>query len=132
MFNSRVFWMLVATVAYYLLHALFPLFPLDVTGIFNWLVFILSLFGVVVAFRALARRTISWHDVWTSLPFWTALVALAVFVLHYQFPTFPFGQAELMVFVLWLLDQFGIVPTFRLVANAENAAKIKLAKALKK
>lgn len=118
MFNSRVFWLIVATIFVYVVKFVNPTFPLDVTTVLNAILFILGLVGVVVTLRAVTKRALGWSDLLHSLPLWSLIASLVSFVVHYYFPTFPMDEVLILAVIVWVLDQFGIQPTIMKVKVA--------------
>jgi NADH:ubiquinone oxidoreductase subunit K len=109
-FNSLTFWTLVVGLIAFVARWYFPTFPFDEITILSAVLFILGLFGVYPQFRAQGALT---ANIINSLAFWQLVAGLAAFVLHFFAPSFPFDQAVILAFILFLLGWFGIQPELR-------------------
>jgi hypothetical protein len=109
-YKSLTFWTLIAGLAAFVAHWYFPAFPFDEVTILAAILFVLGLIGVVPAFRA--HRSLT-PPIVNSLAFWQLVAGVVVFVLHFFASNFPFDQAAIMAFVLFVLGFFGIHPELR-------------------
>lgn len=110
MINTLQFWVLVAGLVAFVAKFFYPAFPFDEQQILAALLFLLGLIGVVPQARL---KAVGFNDLLHSIAFWTMLVGLAEFVIHYYLPDFPLNQANLLAIVVFVLQQFGINPELR-------------------
>lgn len=117
-YASLPFWTLVAGFVVYVIKFFSPTFPLSDADILSGILFVLGLFGVVPTVRlAMSARgmtaSFTLGDLFNNLQFWSLLVGVASFVIHYYAPTFPFTEALILSAVLYALGFFGITPQLR-------------------
>lgn len=114
MINVLQFWVLVAGLIAFVAKFFYPDFPLDEQQILAAVLFLLGLIGVTPQARlAMRSSALGLGDLLKSLAFWTMVVGLAEFVIHYYLPDFPLDQANLLAIVIFVLQQFGINPELR-------------------
>ena len=109
--KSLTFWTLVAGLVAFILRYYFHTFPFDEVSILAAILFALGLIGVVPQLRAQGALT---SNIVNSLAFWQLLAGLVAFVLHFFAPSFPFDQAGILAFILFVLGWFNIRPELRL------------------
>lgn len=105
--KSLTFWTLLAGLAAFIARWYFPTFPLDETTILSVVLFALGLIGIVPQLKARGALT---KSILYSLAFWQLVAGLVIFVLHFFAPSFPFDQATILAFFLFVLGYFGIDP----------------------
>ncbi len=108
--RSLTFWTLLAGLAAFVARWYFQTFPFDETTILSAILFILGLIGVVPQLRIRGALT---NSIVYSLAFWRLVAGFVTFVLHFWAPTFPFDQAVVLAFFLFILGFFGIRPELR-------------------
>ena len=110
-FQSLTFWTLVVGLLAFVVRFFFPTFPLDEATILSAVLFVLGLIGVYPQIRAQGALTTS---IIHSLAFWQLVAGLVTFILHFFAPSFPFDQAVILAFFLFVLGYFNIHPELRL------------------
>ncbi len=118
--KSLTFWTLLAGLAAFVLRWYFPTFPLDQFTILALILFFLGLFGVVPQLRMQGALT---GSIVNSLAFWQLVAGFVAFVIHFFAPTFPFGEAVILAFFLFVLGFFGVHPELRARGLLGNAAR---------
>ncbi len=108
--KSLTFWTLLAGLAAFILRWYFPTFPLDQVAILALILFILGLVGIIPQLRIQGALT---GNIVNSLAFWQLVAGFVVFVFHFFAPTFPFDQAVILTFLLFILGFFGVYPELR-------------------
>lgn len=125
--KSLTFWTLVAGLLAFLARWYFSTFPFDEVTILSAILFVLGLIGIVPQLRIHGALT---APIVNSLAFWQLVAGFVAFVLHFWAPNFPFEQAAILAFILFVLGWFQIHPELHLRGLLKSRDRNALADAI--